>query len=329
MDDPDQSSDSAGSVRPVTCIDTFDVTAIERALADGDFLWLNLRDHPGEEASAARAGRLLGLHPLTVEDLEHFGQRAKVERYDDYAHIVVYGAAPDGDDDSLVEVHVVSARDFMLTVSHDESPELQDLHGRASENPQSGRRLLHAVLDLLIDSFAPLLDDFDRQIEVIEGRIFERELRDREVEIHNVRRRLANVSRATHRMSESFTRLHEVLSVTPGHDPGLVPYFRDIQDHLHRVVEAADSMRDRVQGAFEIYLAALDNRQNMIMKQFTVIAGIFLPLTVLVGFFGQNFEWMVAHINSGPAFAVFGLALPFVVIAALLTIVWRRGFFAD
>lgn len=137
------------------------------------------------------------------------------------------------------------------------------------------------------------------------------------------------IVRVTHRQSEVYTRLRETLRRLPDHNPDHAPYYRDVQDHLIRVAESADSLRDRVQGVFEIYLAALDNRQNIIMKQFTVIAGIFLPLTVLVGFFGQNFKWMVDNVGDADSFVLLGLVLPAAIVATLLLVIWRRGFFAD
>ncbi|MBK5229808.1 MAG: magnesium transporter CorA family protein [Thermoleophilia bacterium] len=311
----------------VDCLSEATPERIRELRAAGGYFWLNLTD--GDASELELAGAALGLHPLTVEDLEHFGQRAKIEDYDEYVYIVSYGAAPAGDEDRLVEVHIVYSPQFLLTVTHDASTELRALHARTAGATISGHQLLHAVLDVLVDSFAPLLDDLDSKIEDIEERIFARKLSDREVDIHNVRRQLANVVRVAHRQSEAYTRLRETLRRLPDHNPEQAPYFRDVQDHLIRVTESADSLRDRLQGAFEIYLAALDNRQNIIMKQFTVIAGIFLPLTVLVGFFGMNFKWMTDHIETGAEFALFGLVLPVAIVAALLVMIWRRGFFSE
>ena len=325
-----QQVSAPGDDRPViTCLDSVHSEQVKQVLDGDGFLWLSLRDGEDIAAEAARAGELLGLHELTIEDLEHFGQRAKIEDFDDYVYIVAYGVAPVDDEDRLVEVHVVHSPGFLFTVTRDHSPELQALHARSDGSRQGGQQLLHAVLDLLVDSFAPLLDDIDQQIEDIEENIFQRHLREREVDIHNVRRQLTQVVRVTHRQSEAYTRLSESLRRLPDHNPEHSPYFRDVQDHLIRVAESADSLRDRVQGVFEIYLAALDNRQNIIMKQFTVIAGIFLPLTVLVGFFGQNFKWMVDNVGDATSFVLLGLVLPAVIVAGALVVIWRRGFFSD
>lgn len=325
-----EDSDAAGQrIRPIVCLDGVEPGAIERAKDVGEFFWLNLRDGGDTARSAARAGALLGLHELTIEDLEHFGQRAKVEEYEGYVYIVAYGAAPDDDDDRLVEMHIVYSPRFLFTVSRDESPEIYGLHARSGGAKTDGQRVLHGVLDILVDSFAPLLDEIDSEIEAIEEHVFEGRLSEIELQVHAIRRKLVRIARVTHRQSEAYTRLREALRRLPDHNAEEAPYFRDVQDHLIRMTESADSLRERVQGVFEIYLATLDRRQNITMKQFTVIAGVFLPLSVLVGFFGQNFTWMVDRVDSAAAFIALGIALPVVFAAMLLLIIWRGGFFHE
>jgi magnesium transporter len=93
--------------------------------------------------------------------------------------------------------------------------------------------------------------------------------------------------------------------------PGLTDederYFRDVYDHLIRISDLIDSYRDLLTGAMDVYLSTVSNRLNSVMKQLTVIATIFLPLTFITGFFGQNFAWLIGHISSWTAFVVYGL----------------------
>ncbi|MFY9488452.1 MAG: magnesium transporter CorA family protein [Solirubrobacterales bacterium] len=293
----------------------------------GEYLWLDLHDADDEEI--ATAGEQLKLHPLTIEDLQHFGQRAKIEEYSDYVYLVSYGAAPQSDEDRLVEVHIIYSDRFLITVSRDRSSELRGFHEASRVTEFTGIQLLHQVLDVLVDSFGPLLDDIDDQIEILEDQVFERSLSGREREIHEARRMLGRINRVVHRQSEAYTRLHEMLGRLPNHSREHLPYFRDVQDHLIRVTEAADSLRDRVSGLSETYMAALDMRQNAIMKEFTVIAGIFLPLTVVVGYFGQNFRWMTDHVAGWISFGIYGVILPMVILGGLLYTFRRRGLLGD
>ncbi|MGH2907617.1 MAG: magnesium transporter CorA family protein [Solirubrobacterales bacterium] len=307
----------------LTCITNAGIGEVSTLLQKDTYFWLDLRAVTDSEI--ALVGEQLGLHPLTIEDLQEFDQRAKVEEYDGYIYLVAYGSAPEGDEDRLAEVHIVYSPKFLLTVARDPSVELADLHRKSEARSFNGHEMLHAVLDTLVDSYAPLLDDIDRHIDRIEDEILNRELSGRDRDIHEVRRHLGRVNRVVHRQSEAYTRLHEALRHLPDSKMENAAYFRDVQDHLIRITESADASRDRVSGVFEIYLAALDNRQNIIMKQFTVIAGIFLPLSVVTGFFGMNFGWMVGHILGRQDFLIFGVGLPLVILVTILVVIWNRG----
>lgn len=322
----DDSPTSQSSRGEIECIDLGEIPQIGEKLG-GQFIWLHLTDASDNDLESA--GAALGLHPLTTEDLQEFNQRAKVEEFDEYVYVVAYGATATPDDDRVVEVHLVYGPDFLLTVTNEPLPELQRLHAAAGTRNYRGNELLHAVLDLLVDSYGPLLDDIDSEIEALEEQVIDRDLRGRELDIHNVRRKLGRVDRIVHRQTEAFTRLPEALRRLPDHDFENALYFRDIQDHLIRVSDAADGMRERVAGVFELYLAALDNRQNVIMKQFTVIAGIFLPLSVVTGFFGMNFGWMVRNIDTQEEFLVYGVGIPLAIIVILLLVIRARGLFED
>lgn len=324
----DSTFGAKGRRRKVGCVTSISIDQIPQSIGRGEFVWLNLTAATDSEIQSA--GDALGLHPLTVEDLQEFDQRAKVEEFGEYIYIVAYGATgADHDEDHLVEVHIIYAQNFLATVAEEESVELGRLHDHAGERDFSGHELLYTVLDTLVDSYAPLLDDFDGEIEQLEEVIVARDLRGRELEIHDLRRRLARVDRTVHRQLEAFTSIREVLRRMPHHHPEDFPYFRDLQDHLIHVADSADAMRERIAGLFELYMAALDNRQNIIMKQFTVIAGIFLPLSVVTGFFGMNFAWLVETIDSRGAFMLLGIVLPLLIAALLLAVIAGRGLFRE
>lgn len=326
--EPTHQTNGANSRRTIGCVTNESIDLVPAAIKRDEYVWLNLT--AATDAEIQRAGDVLGLHPLTVEDMQEFNQRAKVEDYGTYMYVVAYGATQaEHDEDKLVEVHIVYSPAFLATVAAEESVELGRLHQLAEQREYSGHELLHSVLDTLIDSYAPVLDHFDSEIEHLEEVIVGRDLRGRELEIHDLRRRLTRVDRTVHRQLESFTSIREGLRRMPGHDRDDFPYFRDVQDHLTHVSESADAMRERVAGLFELYMAALDNRQNIIMKQFTVIAGIFLPLSVVTGFFGMNFGWMVREISSERAFLVLGVGLPLLILGMLIGVIAARGMFRE
>ena len=102
-------------------------------------------------------------------------------------------------------------------------------------------------------------------------------------------------------------------------------YFRDVYDHLIRISELVDSYRDLLTSSMDVFLSTVSNRLNVVMKQLAVIATIFLPLTFITGFFGQNFGWMVSHIGGWPAFVGFGIGTELVALGMLLVLFRRRG----
>jgi len=309
------------------CLTKADIARVKQLKKSTTFFWLDLLDPTSAEL--VEVGDLLGLHPLAIEDSQHFDQRPKLEEYDDYFFAVFFGAAPAGDRDRLVEVHIFFSHNFMVTVRRDQSAELDLLHRRPQTTSIAGPLLLHSVLDSLVDSFFPLLDEIDSELERIEAKIFRKELSRSDSEIHGVRSRLSHLSRIVHRQRDAMIRSTGGATAIAGLDGEAGPYFRDVTDHLMRMCETIDAYRDRTGSVTEIYLAAVANRQNVVMKQFTVIAGIFLPLTFLVGVFGQNFPWMIQHINGAAEFFVWGIVLPIVITIGLLFWFWRSGWLSE
>ena len=142
----------------------------------GSFFWLDL-DRP-DEADFEILRDVFGFHPLAVEDSEHFGQRAKIDDYDDFVFLVVYGAAPD--EDRLVEVHCFYSERFLVTVHRDDCPAFAEIRRRYQERDKAidhPSLLLYRIVDGLVDSFFPILADFDDRIDELEDEIFLRRRR--------------------------------------------------------------------------------------------------------------------------------------------------------
>jgi len=104
-------------------------------------------------------------------------------------------------------------------------------------------------------------------------------------------------------------------------------YFRDIYDHLIRISDLIDTYRDLLTSSMDVFLSTVSNRLNVVMKQLAVIATVFLPLTFITGFFGQNFPWMVAHIGGWPAFLGLGIGIEIATVVFLVVFFKRRGWF--
>jgi magnesium transporter len=126
---------------------------------------------------------------------------------------------------------------------------------------------------------------------------------------------------------DTFAGLMGRIAQLPGFAEADERYFRDIYDHLIRISDLIDSYRDLLTGAMDVYLSTVSNRLNSVMKQLAVIATIFLPLSWLTGFFGQNFGFEVRHIAGWGTFAGLGLGTELAALALLLIYFKRRGWF--
>jgi magnesium transporter len=300
--------------------------AVAELLRTGRPFWLDL-EAPGDE-DFTRLRERFDFHPLALEDSEHFGQRPKAEDYEDFVFLVLYGFSPD--EEGLVEVHCFYSERYLVTVRRDESPALDALRSRldrGSEHFPKAPVLLYEVLDSLVDDFFPVVEQLDERLDVIEEHMFESPKREHMQDIFRMKRRLVRLRRVVVPQRDLLARLGSGAFTLPGMTPEVERYFRDVYDHLVRLGEAIDADRELMSSAIDAYLSTSSNRLNVTTKQLTVMATIFLPLTFLTGFFGQNFEWMVQHVDGWEAFAVLGLGLEVVTLALLLALFKLRGWF--
>lgn len=286
--------------------------------------WLDLADLDGDAAEHL-LGDTFGFHPLAVEDAEHFGQRPKVDGYDDFTLIVVYGATSVGD---LVEVHCFYSASFLVTVHRDPCPELASLFERLRQRPGLRRDLvmvLYRVIDVLVDGYFPVLAGFDDEIDELEDEILERPT-DRQLgRLFDMKRSLIAMRKVVTPERDMFVRLLGDGGVLPGMTDDAERYFRDVYDHLIRISDLIDSYRDLLSGALDTHLSTVSNRLNVVMKQLAIIATVFLPLSFLTGFFGQNFAWLVDRITTLPVFLGAGIGLEILAAVALVMLFRQRG----
>jgi magnesium transporter len=304
----------------------FNRESVEELVGEGGFFWLDL-DQPGaDDFDVLR--NVFKFHPLAVEDSEHFGQRAKIDDYDDHVFIVLYGASTD--EDRLVEVHCFYSERYLVTVHRDEAPAFTEVRrrfekrGRPVEHPP---RLLYEIVEGLVDSFFPILADFDDRIDELETQTFANASDAQLQDMFGMKRLLVGLRKAVTPQRDMFARLVGGIVTLPGMTADDERYFRDVYDHLIRISDLIDTYRDLLTSSMDVYLSTVSNRLNSVMKQLTIIATIFLPLSWLTGFFGQNFGFEVRHIGGVGTFLALGLGTELVAIACLLVYFKRRGWF--
>ncbi|HXQ44133.1 MAG TPA: magnesium/cobalt transporter CorA [Acidimicrobiales bacterium] len=299
--------------------------AVRASIASGSFFWLDLIDLDAEGSDLLR--HAFQFHPLAVEDAEHFGQRPKLDDYDDFVYLVVHGA--DGDGGDTIEVHSFYSDKFLVTVERGQCSQFDDVRTRASLRRQQGGgstiMLLYRIIDSLIDSFFPVLSRFDDQIDSLEDAILVKPTEEQLGTLFTMKRSLVALRKVITPQRDMFASLAVSDSGLPGMTPDAERYFRDLYDHLIRISDLVDSYRDLLSGAMDTHLSTVSNRLNQVMKQLTIIATIFLPLSFITGFFGQNFGWMISHITGLGTFVFLGIGMQILVALALLMMFRRRN----
>jgi magnesium transporter len=289
--------------------------AADRCSTDG-FVWLGMVEPRPAELDEVR--RAFGLHELAVEDAQTYHMRPKIEQYEGDVHFVILRTARYDDAREEVEfgeISVFVGPRFVITVRQGVASDLHGARLRLEEHPALMRTgtmaVLWAILDKVVDDYAPVVEGLERDIEEVEKTVFAGSVAPTE-RIYSLRREVTDFYRA----------VHPLLAPLDGVQRGAIgavadelqPYFRDVQDHLRLVNEEVTAQRDLLTTVLEANMAVISVeqtrvsiRQNETTKLLTIIATVFLPLTFVTGFFGQNFRWLVDHVDTAWAFAVFGL----------------------
>jgi magnesium transporter len=297
---------------------------IKQHLAESEFFWLDLYRPTAEDLTMLTD--VFDFHPLAVEDAAHFGQRPKLDPFDGFVLLVAYGA--NEDKDGLVEVHCFFGERFLVTVHRDSCPPFDDLRDRAAREmapPAKGAMMLYLVVDALADSFFPGLALLDDRIDELENGVLQKPDDAQLQQIFSLKRRLVTWRKVITPERDTLARLVTGIVAIPGMTPDMEHYYRDLYDHLIRISDLVDSYRDLLTSAMDVYLSTVSNRLNAVMKQLTIVATIFMPLTWITGFFGMNFGRMVLSITGWPAFLIFGLASQVTAVALMFVLFRRRG----
>jgi magnesium transporter len=287
--------------------------------------WVNVIAPSSEEM--AKLSKLYGLHPLAVEDCLRLDQRPKLEQYAGHFFIVLQGFTPgekEEDEPTLQELHFFLGPDWLITVHTNECQPVERAWQRVEGDVEliKGRGVdffLYLCADALMDEAFPLLDELNESIEALEDEIFEMPRPAQLQTMFALKRRLVRMRRVLSPQRDVVGMLSRVGGV-PYVQERTTLYFRDVHDHLIRLYEQIDSARDILANGMEGYLSVVANRTGEVTKQLTIFATIFLPLSFITGFFGQNFNELQSH-----WFFLLMLGLMVALPAGLLLWFWRKG----
>lgn len=253
-------------------------------------LWIDAVTPTEEEISWLE--HTFRLHPLAVEDLRHRLQRGKIEDYGEYLFVVLH--ALDLHEGEVVgeEVDLILERNYLITEREEEVDAVTNLWHEYSQRLRKPERgtdfLLYRLADRLVDAAFPVFDVLEDRIDAIEDEVVEHPTRQTMARLMGLKRQLVLLRKILSPQREVINSLmnwgHPCIS------PQVLIYFRDVYDHLVRLVETVETQRDLTSNAMDAYLSQVSNNLNDVMRRLTVITTIGVPLTVLTGFFGMNFQ---------------------------------------
>ncbi len=268
-------------------------------------------------------------HPLTVEDCRANRHHPKVEEFPDYLYYIVHGVRTDASPDrfNTIELDGFIGRNFVLTYHHEPLHAVDLVKQRVRSSPVTCQRgavfVLHQIIDMIVDDYLPVMDDFDERISALEDNIFQTRRPDNSIleEILDLKRSVLRLRRISAKQLDVLYRMsHGQFQLIGGQ---ALPFYRDIYDHLVRVTDLAESYRDLIGGSLEAYLSVVSNRLNEIMKVLTIFSAIMLPLTFIAGVYGMNFDNM-PELHSRYGYAAAWLVM-ILVACLMLYFFWRRG----
>jgi magnesium transporter len=257
--------------------------------------WIDLEDPTVREAGILEDP--FHFHPLAIEDCLSEVHHPKVDDYGDYVFFIVHGIRFDAPTDQFItrELDIFLGRNYLITHHRGPMRSITAAREQCGKNLQAAMPkgvdfLIHQIMDQMFEHYFPNLDAIEDKIQLVQVEVFEHPTRETLDRIFVLKRDVLQLRRICTPQREIVHRLSrgEFRVISP---KGAI-YFRDIYDNLYRIVDASFAYQDMVQGTLDAYLTAVSNRLNETMKRLTIIGALLMPLTVITGVYGMNFDYM-------------------------------------
>lgn len=305
-----------------------DPAKCEHYLGSESASWLDIQGL-GSEPILKQIGQIFKLHPLLLEDVVNVPQRPKVEDYNEQLIVIVHLVEPTPDEAGFYseQVSFVLGKKYLLTFQQQPNHDCFDpVRDRLKNNKGKVRTsgvdyLTYLLLDTIIDSFFPVLEDYGERIENLEDEVVFNPTRHTLSKIYKVRRELLALRRIIWPQQSVITTLMRSGSNLISADVEI--YFRDCYDHVIQLLDLVESYRELSSSLMDVYLSSMSNKMNEVMKVLTIVSTIFVPLTFIAGIYGMNFEYMPELTWKWSYFIVLGVMGTIAI--ALMTFFWRSG----
>jgi len=281
-------------------------------------IWVDMTDPSHQEVALIKD--MFSIHPITSEDILTHNTRAKIEEFDTYLFVVLYGIYKHKNI-RLRELDFILGKNFLVTAHKQKVEGIERLKAeekRLEPLFKCGMDfLMHSLVDLEVDNFIPVLELFDNVIDNLEDRIIKRPDPKILEKILDLKRRINRVKKVVIPQQEKISSLakskYSLIS------PECQTYFRDVHDHFYTVTDMIEDHKETLSGVFDAYMSSVSNVTNEVMKVLSVMATIMLPLTVISGIYGMNFVFLPMSKDPSGFWVI--------IILMLLIIVLMLGFF--
>jgi len=314
-----------------------DQDAFAAALEDrGGLLWLDLFEEPAAECEHILR-EVFSFHPLAIDDALEEAHVPRVDDWGDYLYVVVHALtfSPEASEPlRTVELDVFLGKNYVVTFRKERIAALERIHTACRSDACGDRSpqdrhldrgsgyLFYKLIDELVTDYMPVVEQIDDTIDAIEDEVFGDPTGATLQHIFSMKRALLRLRRIIGPQREVLNKLARGDYGVVAHDDRI--FFRDVYDHLVRLHDISESLRDLTGSALDTYLSVVNNRMNEVMKVLTVITTLFMPLSFLVGFFGMNFFESAAPLQSWTSRTAFAVLLAAMILSPLVMAVWMR-----
>jgi magnesium transporter len=279
-------------------------------------IWVDLSDPSRQDLEKLK--QTFRLHQLTLEDMSKTGNRVKIEHFDEYLFLILYGV----EKDTPFQMNFALGKNFLVTTHKGKISSFEDLKGDKADLGLLLHKgldfLLHRLIDREIDDYFPVLEKIEDQIDSLEEEVyrsFDHKVLGR---LFRLKRQLLTIRRKASPQKEVMILLSNKSSAFIS-EPAAA-YYRDIYDHIIRINESIDDYREILSNTLEVHLSMVSNRMNEVMKALTIVATIMMPLTVLTGIYGMNLNIPESHFD----FTYYAVLFFMAVIAIVMLFYFRR-----
>jgi magnesium transporter len=294
----------------------------------GDLLWVDISEEELPETERILRD-VFNFHPLAVDDALNESHVPKIDDWGEYLYVTLHSVTHGADtweELATLEVDIFIGRGFVVTYQSRPVSSVERVWGMVQRDARhltkGADNILYLLADELVADYFPVVDDIDDELDRLENELVEEPEQVEMERIFRLKRALVHLRRTVAPLREVMSRLSR--NGYPALDPESGVFFRDVYDHLVRLYDITESLRDLLTGTLDIYLSVVNNRMNQIMKVLTVVSTILMPLTFITGFFGMNFFAPVLDLRHWTGLAALGATLAFIAGVPLAMFLWMR-----